>query len=59
MKYTGSAEGQVRSKHPDTVAMDKIHMLLDGVEWSPDTLDEIARLVEATGRLIRDPEEVS
>lgn len=41
----------------DRAAMNTIHKLLDGVEWSADTLDEIARAVLVTGREIRSPEE--
>ena len=39
----------------DTEAIDQIHRLLDGEEWEPQTLEDIARLVELTGRIIRDP----
>jgi len=35
-------------------ALTAIRRLLDGQQWSPDTLDEIARLVRATGRQIHD-----
>ena len=32
----------------------RIQELLDGVEWSPDTLDEIAELLRANGYRVRD-----
>ena len=41
----------------DTEAMDRIHKYLDGVEWTPDTLDQIFGEVLATGRYVRDPDE--
>lgn len=31
-----------------------IQELLDGVEWTPDTLDEIARIMREAGYRIRD-----
>lgn len=31
-----------------------IQELLDGVEWSPDTLDQIAELMNGSGWVIRD-----
>jgi len=41
----------------DTEAIDQIHRLLDleGEEWDASTIEEVARLVELTGRIIRDP----
>ena len=39
----------------DTEAIDQIHRLLDREEWESQTLEDIARLVELTGRIIRDP----
>jgi hypothetical protein len=42
----------------DKDAMDAIHRLLDGREWSPDTLDEIANIVRQTGREVRDSGEL-
>ena len=33
----------------------QIHQIMDGVEWSPDTLDEIAQVLERAGYEIRDP----
>lgn len=43
--------------YSDTEALNKIHRLLDAVEWSPDTLELIALAVEKTGRPIRDLDE--
>lgn len=37
-------------------ALDRIHRLLDGVEWDSDTLDFVAEEIAATGRVIREPE---
>jgi hypothetical protein len=34
----------------DSVAIERIHALLDSDEWSPDTLDAIADIIRATGR---------
>jgi hypothetical protein len=39
----------------DTEALDHIHACLTGLEWSSDTLEAIAHLVEATGRPIVPP----
>jgi len=39
----------------DTEALNRIHACLDGVEWSGDTLEAIAALVDATGRPIAPP----
>lgn len=39
----------------DTVALDRIHAILDAQVWSPDTLDDIAAIIASTGREIRDP----
>lgn len=36
----------------DMRAMERIAALMSGKEWSPDTLDEIAEIVRATGREI-------
>lgn len=35
-------------------ALDAIAALLDGQEWSPDTLDDIARILRDAGYEIRD-----
>ena len=45
------------TKHetPDGAATALIHRTMNGVAWSADTLDEIARIVRATGREIEDP----
>ena len=39
----------------DTEALNRIHECLNGLEWSADTLEAIATLVEATGRPIAPP----
>jgi hypothetical protein len=39
----------------DTEALDRIHAGLTGLEWSADTLEAIAALVEGTGRPIAPP----
>lgn len=41
-----------------STALREIHKILDGVEWSPDTLDEIARVVIRAGYEIHDSNEV-
>lgn len=40
-------------------ALRRIHAILDGTEWSPDTLAEVADVVAAAGLEIRDPAEVA
>jgi hypothetical protein len=35
--------------------LDSIHKELNAKEWSPDTLDEIARIIRGTGREITEP----
>lgn len=42
----------------ENVALDQIADQLDGVEWTPDTLDAIATIIVATGRQVRDPSEM-
>lgn len=42
----------------DHNAMLAIQELMDGVEWSADTLDEIAQIVRDAGYRIRDTNEV-
>lgn len=37
----------------DKQAMDSIHSILDGDEWSSDHLDSVAKVVASTGRNIR------
>ena len=39
----------------DTEALNRIHECLNGLEWSADTLEAIAALIEATGRPIAPP----
>lgn len=41
----------------DSTAMNAIHGVMTGTEWSADTLDEIALLVTATGRTIANSDE--
>ncbi len=43
----------------DHTAIEVICKLLDGVEWSPTTLDAIAETVRSTGRPVRDISEVA
>lgn len=38
-------------------ALLRIQELMDGVEWTPDTLQEIAEVLEQAGYRIRDTEE--
>lgn len=38
----------------DERAMTLIHEVMNGEEWSPDTLDAIAEIVRLTGREIAD-----
>jgi hypothetical protein len=38
-----------------TEALNRIHECLNGLEWSADTLEAIAALIEATGRPIAPP----
>lgn len=35
--------------------LDRIHHLLDGAVWSPETLDAIAEVIMSTGRTISEP----
>jgi len=39
----------------DTEALDQIHGIMSGKEWSSETLEAIAEVVESTGRLIAEP----
>ena len=39
----------------DTEALNRIHACLNGLEWSADTLEAIAALIEETGRPIAPP----
>lgn len=45
-------------EHVEADALDAIAAVMDGREWSADTLDEIADLVRTTGRQIRDVADV-
>jgi len=40
--------------HSDTDAMDEICAVMDGKNWSSETLDAIAEIVRDTGRIIGD-----
>ena len=39
----------------DSAAMTAIAELMDGEQWSPDTLEVIAQVIRATGRTIAEP----
>lgn len=39
----------------DQAAVDAIYQLMDGEEWEPETLDQIAYVIELTGREIHEP----
>lgn len=39
-------------------AVEAIHGLLDGTEWDSGTTEAIAEIIVATGRDIREPDEV-
>lgn len=41
----------------DQEAMSKIHQLMNGTEWDSQTLDDIAGVVQQTGRGIDPPRE--
>lgn len=49
---------QIAITRDDTLAMNLIHEIMDGTEWSSDTTAEIADVVKATGRVIREPDEM-
>ena len=49
--------GERRGKVSTEEAMDTIHDLLNGAEWSPNTLNLIADAVRATGRQVGDLED--
>jgi hypothetical protein len=51
----GSGVDADRLPVSDTEALDRIHACLTGLEWSADTLEAIAALVDATGRPIAPP----
>ena len=42
-------------KRADSKALDLIQNSMDGREWDPDTLDDIAEIVRNTGRPIGEP----
>ena len=39
----------------NAAVLDEIQKLLDGTEWDSDTMSQVAELVAASGRPIRDP----
>ena len=41
----------------ESSALDSIHAVLDGREWSSEDLETVARIVEATGREVNPPRE--
>jgi hypothetical protein len=41
----------------DTETLDAIAALLDGCEWTAETIEHVARLVMESGRTIREPQE--
>jgi len=43
----------------DTFAVIRIHALLDGTKWTPDTLEQIRDIITMTGRTIREPDELT
>lgn len=45
-----------QSQRADSAALDAIRQLLDGRAWDSDTVDEVSRLVRATGRSINPPD---
>jgi len=47
-------DGYRRVRRPEE-ALQAIHALMDGKEWSPDTLEAIAVVVRSAGLVIRDP----
>lgn len=49
--WRGGAQGRNRSPIHD------IHGLMDGVEWSPATLDAIAEVLRAAGLQLRGPDD--
>src|SRR5262245_33964900 len=44
-------------KVPDRQALARIHEVMDGREWNSNTLEQIALIVEATGRTIRNSDD--
>lgn len=47
-----------RRQLSDRDALRRIQAALDGREWTPDTLDEIADAVRQTGRVVRSTDDV-
>jgi len=56
---TPTKKDQRKAKRPagDKNALDQIQALMNATEWDSDTTSEIARIVMATGRTIREPNE--
>lgn len=48
---------EIATTRDDTLAMNRIYEIIDGTEWHANTLEEIADVVQATGRKIREPDE--
>lgn len=40
----------------DIQALNDIHALLDGTEWSNETLEQIAEILRESGREVREPD---
>ena len=45
----------MREQITDGAAIDAVYQLMDGEEWGPETLDQIAYVIKLTGREIHDP----
>jgi hypothetical protein len=52
-----AARSQLVKAMTDTELLVAIQQLLDGVEWTPDTLERIAELLNANGYRIPDQED--
>lgn len=50
------AMSQAYCRIADEDAMERIQTILSGQEWGPDTVDEIAEVVMATGREVQEPQ---
>jgi hypothetical protein len=48
--------GPVEPRSADSKALDDIALIMSGVEWDADTLQEISLIVMGTGRTIEDPD---
>lgn len=56
VRYEGDPDRGEVMRWRRLVALGRIHELMDGVEWSPDTLDAIAQTLERVGFEISPPE---